>query len=124
MTFGRNVGEKIADISFGYLIWLAEEKDEFKQIWRRYSSHPKVQQKRFAGFYDEQGAAMTKAYRPKTKEDGIPAGTIVYEYNGNHFGILGDDQGNQAPRRSGNEFGINCRSLRSSEDNSKRSAIR
>lgn len=34
---------------------------------------------------------MTKAYRLKTKEDGIPAGTIVYEYNGNHFGILGDD---------------------------------
>ena len=31
---------------------------------------------------------MTKAYRLKTKEDGgILAGTIVYEYNGNHFGI-------------------------------------
>ena len=32
MTFGRNVGEKIADISFGYLIWLAEEKMNSNRI--------------------------------------------------------------------------------------------
>lgn len=54
MTFGRNVGEKIADISFGYLIWLAEEKDEFKRDLRRYLKHPKVQQE-VRRFYDEQG---------------------------------------------------------------------